>query len=650
MIDVIEQKSLKTNKNLIMIQSKLYAPSYSGPGKWVIYNTETKKAMLAVGKDKLPEIVPILTEESGNRRSSIVENESYFTHLLTKGLLVNNDDSVDKDNKPRSFVETYQSAVFNFPFRDYHDPNWLEKDNATMSHYSKLWAHPPMLTERVGEKIFLSDENIENLNSKVTTIDFKFISLLLKTTFGPLETINSHPVDSYRRTSPSGGAKHPTEAVIFLNKDYGDFKKGAYIYDVKEHALIRDDLLETNVVSDIYENSVSVLIRSKVNRPMWRYRDIRSYRAILLDAGHIVETIRQICEYKGLYTKVDSVLLSRDKENFDWLQEPQLCIVHITTDSSAEKSQITPIEAENKEYINTISGRYMTNPTAYFTFEEGNLICNTLWPTTCSAKISFKEFEVLTHCLPSRRGDRDISEKGIYREILAKKSQLENLKNSNALLPEKMAKSFYNELSPWIQHNWYLNFMVHCASHNKINYQRESSFRNNAIINKPTNLFSRKTSRKFTAKEIPLDKFKLILESAIPKDQKGKNELIINIKNVEGLQPGLYKYENNELNKYEIVLSAQKVRSTIIGQPWAGKGAIDIWVKRDIDFEKNEDYEITLIELGSIGQRICISCLEEGLGVFMTPAIKDIETNQMLKCAKTMENVYYYFTVGYDYE
>lgn len=57
--------------------------------------------------------------------------------------------------------------------------------------------------------------------------------------------IKSHPVNSYRRTSPSGGAKHPTEASVYINKPIGDLEEGLYIYDVKHHALIRDESCET---------------------------------------------------------------------------------------------------------------------------------------------------------------------------------------------------------------------------------------------------------------------------------------------------------------------------------------------------------------------------------------------------------------------
>lgn len=648
MFDITKQNTIKTNCNLIMIQSKLYAPSYSGAGKWVIYNTDTNKALLAVGKDKLPDIIPILTEFSSNRKTNIQINESVIERLLSEKLL-NNIDSSPYLKSPPNFIELYNNSVFNFPFRDYHDPKWLENDNNTMSYYSKLWKHPPMFTKRTGSKIFLNEINKENLDSKDSSLDLKFISLLLKTVFGPFDTIKSYPVDSFRRTSPSGGAKHPTEAVVFLNKDFNNIKKGAYIYDVKEHALIKDDHLENSIYRDSYHDSVSILIRSKVERSMWRYREIRSYRAILLDAGHIVETIRQVCEYNGFYTKVDSTLISKDETNFKWLEEPHLCIIHISSKATPEKLPCYKIE-ENKKSRDSIPSNYMTNPAIYFTFEEGGLICNTLWPDYKKAKISFKEFEVLTHCLPSRRGDRDNSEKGIYRKFYIKKLQLDRLIRLNSLLPEKTAKSFYNDLSPWIQHNWYLNFLVHCATHNSLNSQNKNVFRNDVVVKKPTNLFKRKTCRNFTVKEISLEKFNQLLKSAIPSYEKDDTELIINVKNVENLESGLYRFKNNEFDKLGVMLSDTEVRSLVIGQEWAGSGAIDIWVKKVINFQKKSEYELEIIKLGSIGQRICIACTELDLGIFMTPAIKDIETNQMLQFGDAKQNIFYYHTVGYERE
>ncbi|MNJ64986.1 hypothetical protein D3C77_609760 [compost metagenome] len=58
-------------------------------------------------------------------------------------------------------------------------------------------------------------------------------------------------------------------------------------------------------------------------------------------------------------------------------------------------------------------------------------------------------------------------------------------------------------------------------------------------------------------------------------------------------------------------------------------------------------YEVSLMSLGAIGQRICIACTEEGIGTFMTPAIKDEVSFNTLKMDKSFEIALYHFTIGY---
>ncbi len=641
MLTEIQTKKYVTNPNLIVIQSKLFSPSYSGPGKWIVYNPDNKKGYLAVGKDRLPDLIPLLTNASHKAIDSTELNDSRINKLVNNGLLIEESRANNLLSDDRmSFVQKYQKAVYNFPFRDYYEKDWYKKDIATMEHYNKLWDHPPAITKRSGTKEKLNEIDPDELNISNKEISLNFITLLLQTVFCPIEEIGGYPKHNLRKISPSGGGKHPIEALVILRKSFGNISKGIYTYDVESNSLIENKNYDTEAI-DIKENDcITIVLRARVERPMWRYREIRSFRAIMLDAGHVLENIRQISEYKGMYTSTSSAEKETNLHNFEWVREPSLCSIHISPFKMEQENTIkhNPLSKLPK------TNKYLTNPSMYFSFRKGRLICNTLWPNTQSLDVSFKDFEVLTHCLPSRRGDRDISDKGLMKEFFIEKSKIMLLNKNNALVPENIAKKLYQEVSLWSNHNWYLNFLVYCEVHHS-NEVYSESFRNDVILKTPNKLFQRKTSRKFNTKEIPYTKFQRILQSAIPKLDK-ETELIVNVKNVEGTKKGLYKWKNNQLNLIGDCLSEQCVRDLVIGQAWAGSGALDIWIKREIKPQEPSSYEMDIIKLGVVGQRICITATEEDIATFMTPAVEDKISFKPLQLEDDYKTILYHFTIG----
>lgn len=641
----IPVKKTSTNPNLLVIQSKLFSPSYSGTGKWVVYNTDTNKGVLAVGKDKIPPVIPLLTELSSNKK---VELNDDIRKKLDKVGFLNETFKNDIVFSPNSFLKLYHNATFDYSFRNYSDKDWLEKDHSTMDYYQKLWEHPSIFTERYGEKIYLpdySDDQIKNINNN--EISLPIISYLLKSSLGSLGMIKSHPVNSYRRTSPSGGAKHPTEASVYINKPIGDLEEGLYIYDVKHHALIRDESKDDLFELNSYEDSVSIILHSRVERPMWRYREIRSYRAILIDAGHVIEVMNEVAGNNGLYTKMEHISFpNKINGNFDWLVEPPICVLHISKLESPkilEKTKSVEIEKIKD------SDKYKTNPTLFFTFENGALIANTIWPETNKIKIDYTEFEVFTHCLLSRRGDRETTKIALKLLFSLNSERLNKLIELKLLLPDNIAKPFYGKLNLWVQHNWYLNSLFYFNTHNRIPAEKNTSFEKNNLGVSMEKLRLRKTCRNFSMNCIPKEALLSLIES-LPTSFASNFNVYINIRNVENIEPGLYIVQNKELIKYCNVFSTDSVSSLIIGQEWAGKGALDIFLATNADITNGEITQTNIIELGRVGQRIIMTATEWCLGVFMTPAIKDSEFIGTINIDKYKENIFYYLGVGYENE
>lgn len=100
------------------------------------------------------------------------------------------------------------------------------------------------------------------------------------------------------RTSPSGGARHPTEAYVLVRRVKG-LAAGAYYYAPAEHALIRvrpgpvsgGEITKWLVGQHWYGSAAAVVVMTAVfERTAWKYRTARSYKSVLLEAGHFAQT------------------------------------------------------------------------------------------------------------------------------------------------------------------------------------------------------------------------------------------------------------------------------------------------------------------------------------------------------------------------
>lgn len=99
------------------------------------------------------------------------------------------------------------------------------------------------------------------------------------------------------KTSPSGGARHSTEAYLLALNVKG-LRRGVYHYDADSDALV--DLerpVEVEAVAYALANQhwfaragALVVMAAVFERVMWRYPFSRAYRTVLTEAGHLGQT------------------------------------------------------------------------------------------------------------------------------------------------------------------------------------------------------------------------------------------------------------------------------------------------------------------------------------------------------------------------
>lgn len=132
--------------------------------------------------------------------------------------------------------------------------------------------------------------------------------------------------DVLKKTSPSGGALHPTEAYLIVQRVEG-MAAGLYHYRPGEHALQRlpwegtpDELgafARLAVVGQQWfaDAHVLVVLAPRFARNFWKYRNhTKAYRVCILDAGHLSQTLFLSATEQGLGAFITAAINEVDIE------------------------------------------------------------------------------------------------------------------------------------------------------------------------------------------------------------------------------------------------------------------------------------------------------------------------------------------------
>jgi putative peptide maturation dehydrogenase len=128
-----------------------------------------------------------------------------------------------------------------------------------------------------------------------------------------------------RKTSPSGGALHPTEAYLLV-RDVEGVESGLYHYDVRRHALESVAGLGGDEAGElavglaagqpyVRDAHLVVLLVARFARSFWKYRrHDRAYAVLLMDVAHLSQTFYLVCAELGLGAFVTAAVNGADAE------------------------------------------------------------------------------------------------------------------------------------------------------------------------------------------------------------------------------------------------------------------------------------------------------------------------------------------------
>ncbi len=211
-------KLLRTSNSLIFVQSRLHAPSYAGPGRWIIVDVASKRSFLATGPDVVPEVFRVLADACGG--ISPARFDYWVDHAKTRVVSLASAGLLVESNCPsRSLASLYHQFAYDYPFQDYGAPDWREADRQLMEQYAAISPPPPIESTHNGEAIALREMSFErdfdaDLDAAKSWTSAERLSFLLKYVFGKIGEVSSAFMTCPRRTSPSGGARHPTDAIV----------------------------------------------------------------------------------------------------------------------------------------------------------------------------------------------------------------------------------------------------------------------------------------------------------------------------------------------------------------------------------------------------------------------------------------------------
>lgn len=279
-----------------------------------------------------PEIVDFIKNEfllSKEDAEAILNELVKYSFLITKSSLCYDAEEKTRFWKRYGWNEAldYYISIKDYPFLDYETIQAKRVEKGLMNRYIKKDPVPSIYKEYKNlKKIPLVKDysSMDNVDLRKLLIEEVFdykassdplskkqISDVLFNTFGKTGTVEFELQGEFLlKNNPSGGARHPIEAYpIIFNSE---IKKGIYHYSVKDNAL--EEISSTanldQIKELIYELKTNpmfpikmIIVMSAVfPRSMWRYRDPRSYRVILHDMGHILETMKIVCKAFGIKT------------------------------------------------------------------------------------------------------------------------------------------------------------------------------------------------------------------------------------------------------------------------------------------------------------------------------------------------------------
>lgn len=242
--------------------------------------------------------------------------------LIQRGLLTSTppaDDPVADHWRSHGWADAYDHhlATYNFPLIDYSIHGWATDHNRMALyrqsmpdpgplHHDNCTTWPPVLELDDALHKELSIPLTKGIlgTNELQPLTVDKLAILLAKTFC---FTNKNPGQKCRRTSPSGGARHPTEGYVITDGVDG-LAGGVYHIDSANSILrqvsgrVSREWARANVEGLFmapFEPQALIVVTAVFFRSMYRYREPRTFRTVFMDIGHLLGTLEILAKSLG---------------------------------------------------------------------------------------------------------------------------------------------------------------------------------------------------------------------------------------------------------------------------------------------------------------------------------------------------------------
>lgn len=526
------------------------------------------------------------------------------------------------------FLTWYRTLNRGYPFLDYSSDTALRTDAQLMAAYAAEGDVPGPGTPWPGTRHQLPPGQLAmDVDPQPPSARLLAAWLRLAAGFTRIRKL-PHSTIAYR-TSPSGGARHPTDIGVHMNAGW-PISAGPWWYDPLEHALVPGNISAPTISPSTPQDVVFVLT-SHVKRAMWRYRDVRALRPVLIDAGHVIESLLAVVNASGWsagwYPAADLV---SEAGGFDALLGYVIARPTETLDAAPDRTTALPAGLDSSPKPES-PPRLRTNPLVSLIITGRQITAQNHLRAHGAIPATPTMIDALAYATPSSRGDRPTEPDAIRAATGVNNSEVQEMVANGMLLHERVGDKLWERTRHWSEHDWFLSLLAHTGESLKATTSEPPAKRRPLGLSTrhlPAALDQRRTCRAMTGEPLADAVMERVLATA--KWAPEGLRVILTMRHDVRLASGkLTSCASYLLDAGEWVRgggrvpSEDEVTQAAIGQPWTRGFAALFWLV-PAPAPGPGNWEASLVDCGRFAQRLALAAsAEPGIGVFQSPALVD---------------------------
>lgn len=583
--------------------SSALSPHVQGASRWTAVNAISRQAFALSGKD---EGSPLLHWLAGGRQREGT-GQVAFERAAAKLQL-------DVELTAGGFVGWYRSINSNYPFLDYADPAARRADRDLMDAYASGEAAPPPQTPWPGPGLALPAGSV----TRHSGAELQTLSAWLQIACGYTKTRPIRNLTIAHRTSPSGGARHPTELGVRLGSAWMKVlgtDVPAWWYDGLSHEL--RPARELPVPDVLGADEIGILVTSHAIRAMWRYRDVRAFRPVVIDAGHVIETLMTVVDWSGWRA---SWCAAAGMVQVDGKLDPSFGYVYIQPPSQPAEPPALPSPAMPTD-TDDQGKRLRSNPLLSLSATRKGLFGEVPGRGTTPVRLTPGMVDALAYATPSSRGDRPTDPHVILSRFGLEPAQLAQLTSNGLMLSESAGDRLWVGARDWFEHGWLPSLVVHAFGAMSGQSLAWEPFEPTWVTDLPQALDNRRTCRDFSGEPLPEEPVEQLLKAAMSASSRVRLIAFMTHKS-QLLAAGTHVWDGERWRQIaETTPSESELKEAAIGQPWAIGFASSFLI---VPSDERDEWESNLVEAGRIAQRMALAVLHDPrVGLFQSPALVD---------------------------